>query len=91
MMKQYIRKSNVEATEFDGEWIILNTQQYTISKLNGVGGQCWSLLSKVQTVETLTKSLMEEYGLVQNEKQINQDVNDFLCSLFQFKLVEYVD
>jgi hypothetical protein len=91
MMKRYIQKSNVEATELDGEWIILNADQYTISKLNGEGGQCWSMLSKVQTVETLSKSLMEEYGLVQNEQQIKQDVNDFLCSLIQCELIEYVD
>jgi hypothetical protein len=91
MMKQYIRKSNVEATELDGEWIILNTDQYTITKLNGVGGHCWTLLSEVQTVKTLTKLLSEEYEGVENEQQIRQDVEGFLYSLIECGLVEHVN
>ena len=55
MKTQYIQKGNYEATELDGEWIILNTDQYTITKLNDEGGHCWSLLNEVQTADSLTQ------------------------------------
>lgn len=91
MMTQFIQKGNVEATELDGEWIILNTDQYTITKLNGAGGHCWSLLNEKQTVDTLTKSLMEEYKAVQNKEQIKQDVEEFLSNLTDCGLIEHVN
>jgi hypothetical protein len=91
MMKQYIQKGNVDATELDGEWIILNTDQYTITRLNDVGGHCWSLLKEVQTADTLTQSLVEKFFLHQNKEQIKEDIVDFLANLEQCGLIQYVD
>ncbi|MEH7495080.1 PqqD family protein [Neobacillus niacini] len=91
MMTHFIQKGNVEATELDGEWIILDTEQYTITKLNGAGGLCWSLLHKMQTIDTLTNSLVEEYKVVQNKEQIQQDVEEFLSNLTQCGLIEHVN
>jgi hypothetical protein len=91
MMTHFIQKGNVEATELDGEWIILNTEQFTITKLNGAGGLCWSLLNKIQTVDTLTNSLVEEYKAVQNKEQIKQDVEEFLSNLTECGLIKHVN
>jgi Coenzyme PQQ synthesis protein D (PqqD) len=91
MMTHFIQKGNVEATELDGEWVILNTEQFTITKLNGAGGLCWSLLNKNQTVDTLTNSLVEEYKAVQNKEQIKQDVEEFLSNLTECGLIEHVN
>jgi hypothetical protein len=91
MMTHFIQKGNVEATELDGEWIILNTELYTITKLNGVGGLCWSLLNEVQTVDTLTNSLVEEYKAVQTKEQIKLDIEEFLSNLSQCGLIEHVN
>lgn len=91
MMTHFIQKGNVEATELDGEWIILNTEQFTITKLNGAGGLCWSLLNKIQTVDTLTNSLVEEYKAVQTKEQIKQDVEEFLSNLSECGLIEHVN
>jgi hypothetical protein len=91
MMTHFIQKGNVESTELDGEWIILNTEQYTITKLNGVGGLCWSLLNKIQTVDTLTNSLMEEYKTIQNKEQVKQDIEEFLANLTECGLIEHVN
>ena len=91
MMAQFIQKGNVEATELDGEWIILNTDQYTITKLNGAGGYCWSLLNEIQTVDTLTNSLMEEYKADQDKEQIKQDIEEFLSTLTDCGLIAHVN
>jgi hypothetical protein len=91
MKTQYIQKGNYEATELDGEWIILNTDQYTITKLNDEGGHCWSLLNEVQTAESLTKSLLERFSTTEKEQQVKKDIEEFLANLFQFGLIKYVD
>jgi hypothetical protein len=91
MMTQYIQKGNYEATELDGEWIILNTDQYTITKLNDEGGHCWSLLNKVQTVDSLTQSLLEKFSTTENVRQVKKDMEEFLANLVQCGLIEHVD
>ena len=91
MTTQYIQKGNYETTELDGEWIILNTDQYTITKLNDEGGHCWSLLNKVQTVDSLTQSLLEKFSLTENEQQVKKDMEEFLANLVQCGLIEHVD
>lgn len=91
MMTQYIQKGNYEATELDGEWIILNTEQYTITKINDVGGYCWSLLNEVQTAETLTRSLLERFSAGEDEEQVKKDVEEFLANLVQCGLIDHVD
>lgn len=91
MMTQYIQKGNYEITELDGEWIILNTDEYTITKLNDVGGYCWSILKKAQTADTLTKTLVEKFSVHENQEQVNRDTKDFLESLVECGLIQYVD
>ncbi|PFP29511.1 PqqD family protein [Bacillus sp. AFS073361] len=91
MTTQYIQKGNYEATELDGEWIILNTDQYTITKLNDEGGHCWSLLTEVQTVDSLTQSLLAKFATIENELQVKKDMEDFLANLVQCGLIEHVD
>ena len=61
-MDQYIRKNNYETTSFDGEWVILNTDNYTITRLNETGGFCWSLLSEAQSVHSLSRAVSQKFG-----------------------------
>lgn len=91
MMTQYIQKGNYEATELDGEWIILNTDQYTITKINDVGGFCWSLLNEAQTADSLTQSLLKRFSAGENEEQVKKDVEEFLANLVQCGLIDHVD
>lgn len=90
-MSQYIQKGKYEATELEGEWIILNTEQYTVTRLNDVGGLCWSLLTEAQTSESLTRSLAKKYSSGKNDEQIKKDVEEFLINLVQCGLVQSVD
>jgi hypothetical protein len=91
MKTQYIQKGNYEATELDGEWIILNTDQYTITKLNDEGGHCWSLLNEAQTTDSLTDSLLDKFSITENKQQVKKDIEEFLANLVQCGLIEYVD
>lgn len=90
-MNQYIQKENCEATELDGEWIVLNANQCTITKLNDAGGHCWSLLKDAQTAETLTQSLVIKFSANEDMQQIRKDIDEFLNNLLQYGLIEHVD
>jgi len=91
MTTQYIQKGNYETTELDGVWIILNTDQYTITKLNDEGGHCWSLLNEVQTINSLTQFMLEKFSTTENEQQVKKDMEEFLANLVQCGLIEHVD
>jgi hypothetical protein len=85
-MTRYVQKGKYESTELDGEWIILNTDDYTITKLNEVGGICWSLLNEVQTVDTLSESLLVNFT-GGNVEQVKNDIQEFLVNLVQCGLI----
>ena len=86
-MDQYIRKNNYETTSFDGEWIILNTDNYTITRLNETGGFCWSLLGEAQSVQSLSKAVARKFSI--ELKAVEEDVVAFLDNLVECGLVEY--
>lgn len=90
-MPKYVQKGNYGATQLDGEWVILDTNQYTVTKINEVGGHCWSLLNEVQTVESLTKDLVENFSADVPINQIKKDVENFLNELEKVGLIEHVD
>lgn len=88
-MSQYIRKNNYETTSFEDEWIVLNTDNYTITRLNETGGFCWSLLGEVQTIQSLTKAVSEKYGSIEHQKEVEADLALFLENLIECGLVEH--
>jgi hypothetical protein len=88
---QFIQNGKYDATEFDGEWIILNTDNYTVTKLNEVGGICWSLLNEAQTVDTLSQSLIREMSFETSIEEVKKDVQEFLSHLVECGLIQNVD
>ncbi len=79
MSNKYIQQSGCEATVLDDEWIILNTDNFTVTKINHVGGFCWSILREAQTVESIVESVERHYqhsGIVQKE-----EIEDFIMQL----------
>ncbi|WP_035322923.1 PqqD family protein [Peribacillus kribbensis] len=89
MTHRYIQNGSHEATEFDQEWIILNTENYTVTKLNDMGGFCWSLLSSNQTVDSLVEAVTKELDSVIPKERIEADIREFLSDLIECDLVAY--
>ena len=85
----YIRNNNCEAVQLDHEWIILNTDHYTATKLNEIGGCCWSLLKNAQTVQSLLQEIEKEYVLC--SESVEQDIRQFLDELLQCGLIQYAE
>lgn len=86
-MMSYIQKDQYETVQMDGEWIILNTHDYTVTKLNEVGAFCWSLLCEEQTVQSLTLAVQEKYNGVPDAA--GMDVEQFLSGLLECGLIRH--
>ncbi|MBM7651841.1 PqqD family protein [Neobacillus cucumis] len=91
MITQFIQKGTCEATELDGEWVILDTNQFTVTKLNEVGGFCWVMLQKAQTAETLTQSVVEKFSVSESQDQVKKDMEEFLKNLDQCGLIQHAN
>ncbi|MCI2255180.1 PqqD family protein [Domibacillus sp. PGB-M46] len=86
-MTTYVRKSEADAVELDGEWIILNMEQYTVTTINEVGGFCWELLRDKQTPESIAQAVMKEYDT--QGRAVEADIEEFLAHLSRCELVDY--
>ncbi|MFC0269933.1 PqqD family protein [Metabacillus herbersteinensis] len=85
-MNTYVQKNSYETVQMEGEWIILNTNEYTVTKLNEAGGFCWSLLEKPQTINSLLASIHEKYDI--DDKEASKYVNAFLLELIDCGLIQ---
>ncbi|MFJ7754506.1 PqqD family protein [Peribacillus muralis] len=86
-MVQYIHSKHVEATQLGEEWIILHTENFTVTKLNEIGGFCWGLLDQAQTVDSLVQSLSDRYAVM--EEISKRDIESYLLDLLQFGLIKH--
>jgi hypothetical protein len=84
-MTHYIQKEKFDITQLDGEWIILNANDFTVTKLNEMGGYCWSLLKEKQSVASIVQSIKEDCD---NEHSVeSSDIEHFLKELIECGLV----
>jgi hypothetical protein len=86
-MQRYVRSTDSDAVEFDQEWIILHPDQFTVTKVNEVGGICWSLLHEPQTVQSLAGHITEQYDITGQEAE--QDVGQFLQRMKEIGLIRH--
>ncbi|NEW01043.1 PqqD family protein [Bacillus megaterium] len=88
-MKQFVRNQDMEAVQLDSEWVILNTEAYTVTKINELGGYCWSLLERPCTIPSLIKSLQKDYQI---EDELSfEDMESFLSELMEYGLIAYAN
>lgn len=85
-MNGYIQKTNTDATQLEDEWLILNTDEYTITKVNDIGGYCWAMLDASQTVGSLVQAIEKEFSTGHANKE---DIEHFLADLMKYGLIEY--
>jgi len=86
-MSLYKRTENYEETILDNEWIILNTENQTIVKLNEIGGFCWSVLDQPKSFESIIQAFHEAYDV--QDHPIENDIRQFLADLEEIGLVKH--
>lgn len=87
-MTKYIQSNNYETTQFEDEWIILNTDNFTVTKLNEVGGFCWLQLSEAKTIDSIHDAVTEKFSRI--SETAKDDIEEFLINLIQCGLVSHV-
>ncbi|WNB92476.1 PqqD family protein [Bacillus sp. NEB1478] len=89
LMKTFIQQKQCDVTLLDDELIILDTQYHTITKLNHVGGFCWSLLSEPVTIDLLVDAVRKKYDIEDSQLKVQQDLERFLSELIKCGLVKH--
>lgn len=84
-MVLFVQKNSFEATHIEDEWIILDTDQFTVTRLNELGGFCWHKLREAQSAESLSDAIDQEYGEVCEKASIDM----FLADLMQCGLISH--
>ncbi|MCL6633939.1 MAG: PqqD family protein [Alicyclobacillus herbarius] len=84
----YCRSRDVEAVEMDGEWLILHTRHFTVTRLNEAGGWIWDQLRQPRSALDLAADLATVYEV--STTQALSDVGAFLAQLQAAELIEAV-
>jgi hypothetical protein len=86
MSEGYIQVDAYETTRFEDEWIVLNLDNFTVTKLNEAGGFCWALLQNPQTASSIRRALKDEFGDVSQSTE--DELEKFLVNLLECGLVK---
>ncbi|WP_077623676.1 PqqD family protein [Sediminibacillus massiliensis] len=86
-MTSYKCRQSFEKVELDGEWLVMNTDAYTVTTLNEVGSFCWDLLQEQQTLSEIVDAVKNKYA-VQGE-DVQHDVKSFVSNLIKCGLLEH--
>lgn len=87
-MIHYIQCKNLEATKIEDEWLILNSNDFTITKLNEVGGFCWSLLHEKQSVDSIIEAVQASFYGTENISKT--EIEEYLVDLKKYGLIQHV-
>jgi hypothetical protein len=87
MIDHYVQKNHYETIQLDEEWIILNTDDFTLTKLNAMGGFCWSALHQAHTLHSLVQTVQEKYESV--SETVEKDIETFLADLMLCGLLKH--
>lgn len=87
---RYIQNNKIDTTRLDDEWILLNLDEYTVTKINDTGGYFWSLLREEQTVDSLYEAV-SEYRFDSSHEIEKQNIEGFLSELLECRVIQHVD
>lgn len=83
---QFRWSKDVESHEMDGQWILMNAQDFTVTKFEGLGGFIWSHFREPSTKERIVELILEAYDATR--EQVEMDVNHFVNHLLHLRLLD---
>ncbi|MGB3471870.1 MAG: PqqD family peptide modification chaperone [Erythrobacter sp.] len=87
---QYVRASDVVATDMDGETVMMDVQKGSYFALSGTGPRIWEKLANPMRIGDLITSLGEEYD-IDDVDDLEAVVNDFVAGLLDKGLLRPSD
>ena len=88
MTARYVRDAACEAFPVDDAWLVVHTEGFTVTTLNGAGGRCWELLERPRTAAELAEAVAAGCGMPPEEAV--PDVDVFLRELAACGLIRDV-
>jgi hypothetical protein len=87
MMNAYECSNNMDITELDGEYIVIDTGKFTITKVNDLGARILEGLMQKRNLESIVQAIAEEFDV--DQKIVRADANVFLMELKGLGLITY--
>lgn len=84
--RKFQRNTCVEEIQVDQEWLLLHADRFTITRINELGGLCWSLLEEPASMEALAEEVMKHF--VVSKEEALQDMERFMEELLAIDLVK---
>ena len=79
------RNHEIDASDLDGEKVMMDLEKGQYFMLNGVGGDVWDLIEKPMSVQGIIKELMKQYEV--SHEECESTVKDFLHNMHHANLV----
>ena len=79
------RNHEIDASDLDGEKVMMDLEKGQYFMLNGVGGDIWDLIEKPMSVQGIIKELMKQYEV--SHEECESAVKDFLHNMHHANLV----
>lgn len=83
-----IQKEGLDATDMDGELVMMNMLKGKYYSMNSVGSRIWVLIEKKHSVEELISILLEEFDV--DDNTCRATVLKFLNGLYDEDLIEVI-
>lgn len=79
------RNHEIDATEIDGEKVMMDLEQGQYFMLNGVGSVIWDLIERPTMIQQVIETLVCEYEVSREDCEL--EVSDFLHQMHHANLV----
>lgn len=80
-----IRNSDIDATDLDGEVVMMNLEKGQYFMMNQVGSRIWEIIKEPSTVNNIINTLLGEFQVEKN--QCKENVVEFLGKLKNADLI----
>ncbi|UOY93322.1 PqqD family protein [Ectobacillus sp. JY-23] len=81
----YQCSANLDIVEMDGEWVVLDTESFTITKINEVGASILKGIQAKQSVDSIIKEIVATYAI--DYTVVAQDTASFIKELQKIGLI----
>ncbi len=79
------RNSDIDATDLDGEVVMMNLEKGQYFMMNQVGSRIWEIIKEPSTVNNIINTLLGEFQVEKN--QCKENVVEFLGKLKNANLI----
>jgi hypothetical protein len=84
----YQRKSDLIATDMDGDTVMMSIERGEYYGIGGVGSRVWVLLQQAVSIDQIVTTVCSEFEV--EKTQCQNDMQGFVAELLKMGLVEQV-